>query len=270
MDTALLDRKFRRMGARVKVERVSAASPFLPESPVSIDIRRDAEGEYFSLRVPVNEGPIVDAIDVQPRRRHLVLMVADPARAGDKQKFLCGHDERAWFVAAVPESAAVSTVQTAMEALRPPLVRASLVKNRVKPKDCDRRRNRGYVRQGEWFFVPAPNVAPPANLVLRDEPLRRGAGKPHRTEFLYRQGGTLVYVHPRRPNGLTAGQYRKHLQKHPEDRAGWSPMQRNPEVYVKGRVAHADHKTIVLNGWHRVVMNTETEARAMRSVAFLD
>jgi hypothetical protein len=40
--------------------------------------------------------------------------------------------------------------------------------------------------------------------------------------------------------------------------------------YVSGSVRHADHKTIVLHGWHRVLMNTEGQAVAMRNVAFLD
>jgi hypothetical protein len=47
-------------------------------------------------------------------------------------------------------------------------------------------------------------------------------------------------------------------------------MARNPDVYVRGRVRHADHRTIFLNGWHRVLMNTEFQAQALRNVAFLD
>jgi hypothetical protein len=47
-------------------------------------------------------------------------------------------------------------------------------------------------------------------------------------------------------------------------------MRRNAIVYVRGRVRHADHKTINLLCWHRVLMNTERESRAMRNVAFLD
>jgi hypothetical protein len=45
---------------------------------------------------------------------------------------------------------------------------------------------------------------------------------------------------------------------------------RNPGVYVKGRIRHADHATITLHGWHQVLMNTEGQSRAMRNVAFLD
>ena len=47
-------------------------------------------------------------------------------------------------------------------------------------------------------------------------------------------------------------------------------MRRNPGVYVRGRVRHADHATITLHGWHRVSMNTEGRSKAMKNVAFLD
>jgi hypothetical protein len=47
-------------------------------------------------------------------------------------------------------------------------------------------------------------------------------------------------------------------------------MRRGAEVYVRGRVWHADHKTVVLHGWHRVHMNTENEAALAPSVVFLD
>src|SRR5262249_12279448 len=51
---------------------------------------------------------------------------------------------------------------------------------------------------------------------------------------------------------------------------GWRTMRRNPGVYVRGRVRHADRATITLHGWHRVVMNTEGQSKAMRNLAFLD
>ena len=47
-------------------------------------------------------------------------------------------------------------------------------------------------------------------------------------------------------------------------------MYRDANVYARGRVRHPDHKTIFLNGWHRVLMNTENEAPGMRKVVFLD
>jgi hypothetical protein len=47
-------------------------------------------------------------------------------------------------------------------------------------------------------------------------------------------------------------------------------MRRDAFVYVRGRIRHPDHRTVVLHGWHRVVMNTESQSKAMRNVAFLD
>jgi hypothetical protein len=44
-------------------------------------------------------------------------------------------------------------------------------------------------------------------------------------------------------------------------------MARNPVVYVRGKLSHPDHATIRLDGWHRVLMNTESGSS---SVAFLD
>jgi hypothetical protein len=47
-------------------------------------------------------------------------------------------------------------------------------------------------------------------------------------------------------------------------------MTRDARVFVKGKIRHPDHATLVLPYWHQVFMNTETRARAMREVAFLD
>ena len=55
-----------------------------------------------------------------------------------------------------------------------------------------------------------------------------------------------------------------------KQRSGWRQMVRDAGLYAKGSVRHPDHNTIVLHGWHRVLMNTEQSARAMRHVAFLD
>lgn len=51
---------------------------------------------------------------------------------------------------------------------------------------------------------------------------------------------------------------------------GTGSWRRNPSVFVRGKIRHADHKTITLDDWHRVLMNTETESVAMRHVAFID
>jgi hypothetical protein len=96
-------------------------------------------------------------------------------------------------------------------------------------------------------------------------------GKPHWVERCYRTGGENVYVCPRHPNGVSANEHRLILTANPAAKGwGWRLMRRNAGVFVRGRVRHADHKTIVLPGWHRVLLNTESNAEAMRNVAFLD
>ena len=108
-------------------------------------------------------------------------------------------------------------------------------------------------------------------LVLRNEPLRRGSGKPHLVEELYRSGGETVHVCRQHPNGVTPDVYRSILQHNPDaTRWGWQAMRRNPGVYARGTVRHSDHATITLPFWHRVQMNTETQSRTMANVAFLD
>jgi hypothetical protein len=47
-------------------------------------------------------------------------------------------------------------------------------------------------------------------------------------------------------------------------------MVRDPELYASGSVSHPDHATVVLRGWHRVLVNTEQQAQAMRHLAFID
>jgi hypothetical protein len=261
-----LGQKFQRLGARVKFD-------LLDQGELRLDVRRDEEGEFFDLRFNPKVVTELQALDVSPRDRHLLLMARLPEQPKDfqKQKFLCGHDERAWFVAAVPNAGGVSTIRTAMEALKPRAVRAMQTRLEVPFSQRNRRRNEAFVRQGEWFFVPMPRFWPGRAVVLHNEPIRRDNGKPHICEFLCRSGGEVVYVSPQHPNGLPEMQYRRLIQRRPKlAKLAWRMMRRNPDTYVKGRIRHPDHKTVVLSGWNWVAMNTESLAPAMRSVVFLD
>lgn len=266
MEARLLERHFAKIGARAKLRTDKRRNG---TGGVSIDIGTDRLGEFFDIAVGEPEPDELNVVDAEPRLRHLVLM----SRESDgKHKFLCGHDERHWFVAAVPDAAAVSNVATAMEALKPAEVQWRQRRLNVKPRKRNRRRNEAFVRQGEWFFVPVDfNLRPDKNLILRNEPLRRGGGKPHYVEELYRFGGETVYINSRFPNGLTQAQYERAISREPKlRRLPWGIQRRNPSVCVRGKVRHADHKTIVLADWHRVLMNTETQSIAMRHVAFID
>jgi hypothetical protein len=260
MTASILERRFSAIGARLRVE--GGARLGMP----TIDVGADRRGEYFDVRFP-GTGPKVElqVVDARPADRHLLLL----ARDGEaKSKFLCGHDERHWFVAAVPEAArGVTGVETAKLALQPFAVRVA-AERVLRPKERFRRRNAAFVRQGEWFFVPVSGVSPRPDEVLRREPLSRGTGsKPHVLELAYRRGGAVVYlnVHSGRP--ISAARFER---LNPNQRRAFVRQVRDPELYAKGTVRHADHATIVLGDWHRVLMNTENQATAMRHVAFID
>lgn len=261
MDGSVLVSHFGRMGARVRVREDIGGG-------LRLDIAKDRHGQFFD----VISGPDVDArvVDVDERLRHLLLLGVNPVRGGLKTRFLCGHDEREWFVAAVPGNG-VSRVRDAMEALKPALVRSEQESKGVRGSARLRRRTGAYIRQGEWFFLPRPALVVKDWLVLRNEPLRRGRGKPHWSEFLYREGGEAVMVSSQHPGGVTLDRYRE-LVRHTPGASSWNwrPMRRNPTAFVKGTVRHPDHATIRLDVWHQVAMNTEGEAPGARNVVFLD
>jgi len=269
MDRQLLESRFARMGARLKVQESAPRGRTGSAGNLSVDVQHDRRGEYFEIRLRPATDLRLEVVDLKPAERHLLLLAEEGNR---KSKFLCGHDERQWFVAAVPERESAASVREAMEALKPAEVRQAQSRLKIKNEDRRRRKTDAYVRQGEWFFVPAPNAVIVEQFVLRHEPLSRGAGsKPHIVEFCYRTGGEAVYVCDRYARGMGEAAYKKLLEKNPLARSwSWNVMRRNPQVYVKGRVSHPDHKTILLPGWHRVLMNTENQSQAMRSVAFLD
>jgi hypothetical protein len=185
-------------------------------------------------------------VDVAPADRHLLLLVRTGA---EKRKFLCGHAERHWFVAAIPDGVrGVTGVRTAKAALLPPALRGQ----------------RAYLRQGEWFFLPAPELNVDPLFVRRDEPLARPGGTPHVLELAYRRGGSVVYVHTRTGRMIGQDNYSR-LSGH--KRLYWRQMIRDPELFARGRVRHPDHATIVLRDWRRVLMSAE---RPSLHVAFVD
>lgn len=265
MQTAdLLQRHFSEIGARLDVQPVRPVSRGrISDHSLRLNVRTDRHGELFTMRL--HSDVQVQVVNKQPADRHLLLHAVNPQ--GEASRFLCGHDERHWFVAAVPEDVpGVVDVRTAKLALQPSNIAAAA--SRLRPKARLRRRNPVYLRQGEWYFTPAPDLVPD-ELVLRNEPLTRGPGtKPHVMEFAYRRGGQSVYV-----SGGTMISEDEWLAL-PDDvrrRRSWQHRRRDAEVFAKGRIRHADHATIVLACWHRVEMNTEQRARVSAGqIAFLD
>ena len=269
MNADYLSKHFAAMGARFRVNVIPVYS--WRESNYAVDIKRDRRGEFFELRLPANQADRFDATIAQaePRDRHLLLFVRQAGPVNRLDRFLCGQDERHWFVAAVPGGA--SSVAQAMEALKPDLVRLAEARVRVSARKRKARKNRAFRRQGEWFFIPAPAMSVDESLVLHDESIRRGFGMPHCVEHLYRTGGEKVYWSPEHPNGLTEAQYGALIRREPaKARLPWRVMRRNMDVFARGEISHMDHRTITLSGWHRVLMNTETQTEVMRHLAFLD
>lgn len=266
MNTTHIESKFVAMGARFKAR---------PESwrtdSFALDIKRDRHGAFYELRGREAREDEFDlqVLQTRPRERHLLLLVRRSGSGGQKDRFLCGHDERDWFVAAVPGN--VSTVADAMESLKPPEVQAAQARAELNVRQRRRRHNRAFLRQGEWFFVPAPWLQPNPRLVLRLEPIRRSRSKPHLVEELYREGGVQVRVGAAYPNGVTDSEYHQLVRENPSRaRWPWRLMQREPTVDARGHVRHPDHATLVLSGWHRVFMNTESRSSTMSHLAFLD
>ena len=177
MDRERLETRFAGMGARLKVHEGAPRHGVRNTTNLTVDVQRDRKGEFFEIRLRPAMDVRLEVVDLQPSQRHLLLLAEEGSR---KLKFLCGHDEREWFVAAVPEQEGAATVRTAMEALKPVQVRRAQTLQKVKTEDRRRRKTSAYIRQGEWFFMPASRVIVMEWLILHNEPLSRGNGsKPH-------------------------------------------------------------------------------------------
>lgn len=274
-----LNRYFSRMGARVKVVEIA---PFRPswrrvnqgreEIRLWLNIGQDKHGTFFEIRTLSGANQELLVLNTDPGKKHLLLLSRQFDEQGKlqaKQKFLCGQDEGHWFVAAIPEDEAVSTVAGAQIALKPAEVRTREAALGVTRKEGFRRRNAAFIRQGEWFFIPVGEIQTDPLRLLRNEPISRGnGGKAHWAEECYRMGGETVYVSHKYPRGLSAAEYCRLPES--ERNRGFRQMKRDATVYVRGEITHRDHKTVYLMGWHRVLMNTENRSKAMSFLVFLD
>ena len=291
-----IDTRFEDIGARVKVRPqaawrpptwrlASAASRVQPAPMPRIDIRSDKKGEYFDLAVP--EGVELEVIDTAPDVRHLLLLARIDEPRPHLARYLCGHDERNWFVAAIPESFPASTVAEAKVALQPATLRVATAHLPARKRTL--RHNEVFRRQGEWFFIPAPDFEPdPKDFLLHNEPLRRDRrSKPHVAAEAVRSGGETRYQgeHARVNAGkdpartkairaavdgktVTAAEKARLEVLYPE--VVWRSVLVNPVMYVRGPIRHSDHATLNLKFWHRVVVNTEGLAAASSHLTFID
>jgi len=269
---ANLQKSFERIGAKVNItkavdERVRQRL-VRQTVPVRLNITTKRGEEIFEVSIREETLPDLElsVIEVRPQDKHLLLLARHLDGNGDaiiKDHFLCGRDERHLFVASVD---GVSTVAAAKASLKPNEILHKEVG--LNEEKRNRRKTKAFRRQGEWFFIPTSLVVP-ANLIRSQEPLVRGTGsKAHIAQYAYRTQGETVMVCSRFPQGLTEPQYKALIDRDRKAKhLNWRQMVRNAGVFAKGTVRHADHATIVLDGWHRVLMNTEARTEA---VAFLD
>src|SRR6266481_1186821 len=125
MNAKQIESKFIEMGARLKVREIASRwqlgnRQWIDPVNYAVDIRRDRDGEFFELLVPthLSETVEVTVLQSEPKQRHLLLLIRKTDEKPQLDRFLCGHDERNWFVAAVPGGA--SSVRQAMDAHRDP------------------------------------------------------------------------------------------------------------------------------------------------------
>lgn len=279
---AQLKKHFARIGAPVRMDVYPDVHGWRSRLPTrfALDVRTDHKSrEEFFLISMVEDEVKFHMAGTDLSLKHLLLQAhtkeAQHVRGGGEThtfKFLCGHDERHWFVAGIAPH--VNSLTAALESLKPPEVSAAQMRLHLSRTQRMRRKNRAYVRQGEWFFLPEPSLVANDAIIMKNERIRRGLGSPHLVQELYRCGGTTVYVCRQYPQAISAETYRDLLLQDPSrKRWDWKVMKRDMTAYARGTVTHRDHRTIRLPYWHRILMNTEYAARLVGGespVVFLD
>jgi hypothetical protein len=279
MDRKWLMQQFEKMGGRITIRTGTG----FRGGPLRLNIATDRKGEHFTLTIhpELDESKIeIQVLDCDPKIRQMLLLVKCPfmtvenvkigyrskmvATFNDKriitERMLVGHDEMHWFVAGVTAS---NSIKQAFENLRPAAVTVALQKAGVDDKDAMRRKNKGFVRQGEWFFVPVHFDEEESKAVIhKNEPIQRQGGSPHMVEELVRFGGEVVYV--KGNSTITQAEYQKLAKPH---NYGYTQRRVGARVFARGKIKHRDHHTIELKGWHEVFMATEAGTSAN---AFID
>lgn len=285
MNSNLIEEKFEKIGVRIKFRKANV----FQNAPITFDLQKDKRGEYFVCAAQdVKLLDEIDILDVRPKDRHLLLLFRNTVEKR-KDKFLFGHDERHFFVSAVPDTVPVKDVKSAKKALIPPDLQGMAISIEEL-----KRKNKVWHRQGEFFFVKLGVLLKVDDkFVIKNEPLQRNIrSKPHMIEFCYREGGEERTFATRMVNmrsedmaeelrnkinqGNKRGFTKNEFQELPANirnnskKWGWQLRKVNPEVYAKGRITHSDHRTVILDGWHRVYLNGEMLSPAARDVIFID
>jgi hypothetical protein len=215
-----------------------------------IDIDRTRRGEQILCYV--GEGSEMRVLNVDRKLNQVVLSVVEPERRfrekrslpwgqrdpdtgkryrweervtpRDERRLLIGMDERHLFVAQIDggERRKATTVRDAHTQLAPAGI----------PGTDRERKKKGIKRQGEWFFLPTTaqerqEIASAIKVIGVQKKVPVGPSGRGRSHVIDERVVVL------RPDGSTR------------------------PVFARGRLRHPDHRTLKLQEWHRVLMNTE-------------
>ena len=204
------------MGARFRVVRPEDLPRRRRRADYALDIVADKRGQLFEMQLSAEREAQLEINVLQCERhdRHLLLLVKTPEA---KDRFLCGHDEREWFVAAVPGGAstrragetrpAAGRVRDAADTrgLTSASARAGTTgpsSARVNGSSC-RRRICAWMRSSSCATSQSAAAAESRTSSPR----------------CFRTGGETLYVCSRFPNGITEAEYQRTHRREPEGEA---------------------------------------------------
>ena len=228
--------------------------------PVSTTISRNANSMLGSpvpiVRLSINQNPMehfmvdvgdeknkVEILGIDNNFKQLVLLVKEPKREykipkenregkieyeikhtdSTERRYLMGLDERHLFISGLPKEE-INTVEEAHKSLK------------HKEVISAEREGKEIKRQGEYFFVPLTEKE-------EDELLDKIDEKKEQTGKGFKKNGKL------RRNG-----HRIHFVKR------LVFMRRGRKIFAHGAVTHEQHAPLILDNWHRVYKNRETES----------
>ena len=275
MERKKVEKMFELIGSRVTIRTGTNTRRV---NGLVLNVTNDKKGEHFTITInpKIDENNIfVQMLDYDDKLKQMLLYLKFPqiinadwrgdgevSKEFTEQRLLVGHDEMHWFVAGVTNA---KNIREAFERLRPERVTVSMLNAGVKVKNRMKRKNKGFVRQGEWFFVPVDYHESKSDIVFKNERLiRPGGGKPHVAEEIIRKGGETVYVNRAGDVILNLEEY----QKVPaNEKYKYRQQTRGAMVLARGKIKHSDHHTLELKTWHEVHVSTEA---GVSSNAFID
>jgi hypothetical protein len=185
-----LRKSFEKIGARVTIRKGSSLAR---DGVIRMNVTNDKQGEHFTMTIhpDINESEItLQVLDFDPKLRQMLIFIRAPridsSWVGGRQIFkrgkpnetfderlLLGRDEMHWFVAGVTMA---KNIREAFALLRPKAVNISMIRQGVKTKEWKKRKTKGFIRQGEWFFVPVNFQEDKSTILNKNEPISRRGG----------------------------------------------------------------------------------------------